>query len=163
MTDLHYLDHLPTAPLSPTLAQKRDELRTSLVRRVTTRRRRRATLRAGAGLAVLSLLSWWAWPRDAHDAPPRSALPPLANCRFEVIGPSAPELAQLAHVALAPCSAAVPSDWLVTDRAPPDWSVDDQALLELLAAAERPTGLVRVGGEVAFPDLAFDSWRTLQD
>lgn len=132
------------ATLSPTGAARRDALRTALQGAVVRRRRTRRALRAGAAAALLAALAWFAWPATIRaplvPAPPSDRLS-IAHADFVVVCDDPGIVARCA----APASALAAETW-----------VDDDALLDLLARAGRPTGLLRTGRRVVLTEDVVD-------
>lgn len=156
MTDLQHINRLNTARLSPAIAERRDALRATLLRAVTSRRRRRVAARSMVGLVAVLGAALCLWPSPARPgAPAADPLPQLAHCTFAV---TPRDSTRLDHIVLASEPRSAPAEWIVRDRAWPDLRIDDDTLLTLLASAERTTGLVRIGSDVELPDLALDRW-----
>ena len=132
-------------PLSPTGAARRDEIG-RLARRAAVGRRRRR--RAARAVVAVALLLAAAWPPARRRPSPPGGPPPQAEVAVRSPTPSTP---------IAPPSPSaviqfVPTDPTITARlsvrpARPTWVViDDRQLLDTLAAAGRPAGLVTVDG-----------------
>lgn len=173
------LVHAP--PLSESGRVRRDAMRALLTARVAQRRRLRLTVRAGVTAAALAAAAWLASRlalREAPVAEPQSMSPlALQHVDFAVETGDATRVAGwTAHPDLdegAIVRSHEPTRWLdfapaqgddsavaamvVRRPAEPEGArVGDGEVLELLASAGRPTGLVRAPSTVFFTADVFD-------
>lgn len=174
-SDRSQLDRL-AAELPPTdaaTALRRAQMRSDLSARVVRRRRTRRSARALAVLLVLGA-GWALLPDHRPSDPAAPSAPRFAQLEFAVMRNRATAentvraaTLPLGHVefAVARPDAATLASWAVKDRPRPEASVGDDELLGLLAQAERPAGLIRVGRRVLLADFTPDPipGATLQD
>jgi hypothetical protein len=128
-------------PLSPAGVARREQIRRLARRAAAGRRWRRRAGRTAIVAAVLAAAAPLLWPR--RPAPPASPHPPTVVARRRDPTPPPPVTSVVTYVA---------TDATITDRwsvrpTPPRWVViGDRELLDTLAAAGRPAGLMTVDG-----------------
>jgi hypothetical protein len=174
-SDRSQLDRLAAGlpPCNATTALRRAQMRSDLSARVVRRRRTRRSARALVALLVLG--AGWALLPDHRrpNEPVVPSAPQFVQLDFAVMRNRAtPEstvrapVMPLGHVefAVARPDATRLASWTVKDRPRPEATVGDDELLGLLAQAERPAGLIRVGPRVLLADFTPDPIRaTPQD
>ena len=165
-------------PLSPAGNARRQTMRDTLLARVTQQRRVRLALRTATGAAVVAAALWLVprpQPIGAPAAPPALQ---LAHADFAIVTDARARVADwratntfrdevlvrgdrpLRHVdyAVAHVDATTVAAMLAPRRSlPPETSIGDDEVLRLLAAADRPTGLVRSPAGVFFTRDVFDA------
>lgn len=127
-----------------------------------TRRRRRMRMQAARGLVAamaIAALCWVLWPTDAGSQQ-------IADRFSESSPPSkvAPAESQIEGVETVPVciTAVVQTDSGILERYRPApcrvvERIDDGELLRLLAALNRPTGMIRIGERVQLTDPVTDA------
>ena len=175
-SDRSQLDRL-AAELPPSDAAtllRRAQMRSDLSARVVRRRRTRRRGRALAALLVL-VAGWALLPDHRRPSEPEvPSAPRFAQLDFAVMRDRAmvEDTVRAATIplgqvefAVARSDAAALASWIVKDRPRHEATIGDDELLGLLAQAERPAGLIRVGRRVLLADFTPDPFpgATMQD
>lgn len=154
------------ATLSPTGAARRDAMKDALTGAVVTRRRRRTAARFGAAAMLLLAIGGAVWHfggAHGHDGGTEGP----SDDRTPVAQTDRREPTQRTANQHAPRIVIVRDDDAVVARLKPSPSpsratmVSDEEMLDLLAGADRPTGLIRVGKRVRFTPAVTDEVASL--